>query len=435
MDLNLVDSSMTRQPLDGAFIATSKDGKTVPLDTRTGLPVRITHLQEEDGTLVFQKPSPSHWAFVSPLGSRLLIRGRIRAPWLLELDPRSAQEGWDPRRLLLDAHGAAVDHVALSHDGSLLASLSVDEGRLRVWDRRAGESVSSYSLSADEAGRLVPLVGFSADDERLLLVSRITESEGKVLEWTVRSGEVQSYRIGASGLSEAITRVTSLADSQPGDRLAAGLEVGGNGGTALSGALTRAFGPVNGLEVLEPPPGDFELQDLSLHPTGGLTAVVHDGFRNPVARYQVNMQGSLLLLDPATAEVVHDVPLERGLFRVAYSPDGQWLAIGTRGGHVQVVETTFFTLQLEFVAHAAQVSSLGWTPDGEQLVTASAEGEIAVWDPSGELLDLDARDAWRARRRRMATEPLTPSRSDRDRLDRSAARIEAMCAAGSPRMR
>jgi WD40 repeat protein len=83
-----------------------------------------------------------------------------------------------------------------------------------------------------------------------------------------------------------------------------------------------------------------------------------------------------------TGATLRDVPImQRSLMCAAYSPDGSMLALGTRRGDVLILETAFYTVQMEFHAHRDYVYSLVWMPDGERLVTASGDETLRIWDP------------------------------------------------------
>src|SRR5579883_1200544 len=69
------------------------------------------------------------------------------------------------------------------------------------------------------------------------------------------------------------------------------------------------------------------------------------------------------------------------VFCVAWSPDGQWLASGSRDTTVQVWNPQTRQLQATFRGHDLQVMHLSWSPDGSQIASGSFDDEkVRVWE-------------------------------------------------------
>ncbi len=74
-----------------------------------------------------------------------------------------------------------------------------------------------------------------------------------------------------------------------------------------------------------------------------------------------------------------------GAMATAWSPDGTLMAtsfFGSYGNSVQVWNTTTNKLVLNYTGNADVVGSLGWSPDGKYIVSASYDGSTQVWNAS-----------------------------------------------------
>lgn len=69
------------------------------------------------------------------------------------------------------------------------------------------------------------------------------------------------------------------------------------------------------------------------------------------------------------------------VFCVAWSPDGQWLASGSRDTTVQVWNPQTRQLQATFRDHDLQVTRLAWSPNGSQIASCSFDDEkVRIWE-------------------------------------------------------
>jgi WD40 repeat protein len=68
---------------------------------------------------------------------------------------------------------------------------------------------------------------------------------------------------------------------------------------------------------------------------------------------------------------------------VSWSPDGKWLATGSRDGTAKVWEVAGGRELLTLKGHTSAVWSVSWSPDGKRLATASADETAKVWDAAG----------------------------------------------------
>lgn len=69
------------------------------------------------------------------------------------------------------------------------------------------------------------------------------------------------------------------------------------------------------------------------------------------------------------------------VFCVKYSPDGRFLLTGSRDAHLKVWDASDeYRLERDIVAHMYTINHLDFSPDGKHFVTCSMDKSIKVWD-------------------------------------------------------
>jgi len=248
--------------------------------------------------------------------------------------------------LVLADQNGAVYGVAVSGDGSLIATASVDR-LVRVYDGATGDLL--HTLERHTSG--VATVAMSPDGSRLASggVDRTVQL------WDPRSGE----RIGGQRIS---AEPSQLVFSPEGDRFA------GVGYYSAVGHIWEAGGGG--------PLGEI----------GGHNTRLRSVAWSPDGRWIVSGDGDgvVVLHDANSGETIFTLnAVTDAAEAVAISPDGNQLAVGSGRGVIALYDTATQMLTASWGVHSGQVTSLTYSPDGSLLISAGLDEAIRFWDAPG----------------------------------------------------
>jgi WD40 repeat protein len=360
---------------DGKTLASASEDGTIRIwDAASGKHVRqLTAKGEKFRTLALSPQGPS------------LAAGSWDQP---SLSLWQLDRGDKPRRL--PGHKGGVHALAFSRDGKLLASAGWD-GMIQLSDpdkgavlRRFGEglrgpqgegevSVTALALSAD--GKVVA----SGDHGAVLLWDAAT---GKRIRRMPAVGLVYSVALSADGryLASAsqdkieLWDVATGAELWPGqghrDRLYA-VAFSPDGKLLATGGYDRAvilWEAATG-RLVRRLPHEGQVTSVAFSPDGKTLAA---GSRDK----------TVVLWDPSTGRVRNRLqgPDDEG-FGVAFSPDGQVLAIG--GGMDGVIclrEAATGKVLRRLKGHTGWVGPRAFSPDGKVLASGSVDRTVRLWD-------------------------------------------------------
>jgi WD40 repeat protein len=254
--------------------------------------------------------------------------------------------------------GCDLKGVALDENATARAVCDC-QGAIQLIDLATGEPVGAALAAATDP---VMRVVFSRNREALALVG----GDGTVRLWKPTSGEPVTRTL-ADGLAGM------LGDDQ---QVVIGLGVGpdrttlalyNEGGRLFLWDLSGGTSEARLLEQSGEKPWDASMGDLAFSPDGQVLAV--GGWDTTVRLWQVG-DGRLL-------RVLEGYP--DGVCSVAFGPDGTSLAVGTCSGQVSLWSAVGGQRRGELFGHNWEVYSLAFSRDGALLASGGVEG-VLVWD-------------------------------------------------------
>ncbi|HEV3257262.1 MAG TPA: WD40 repeat domain-containing protein, partial [Gemmataceae bacterium] len=276
---------------------------------------------------------------------------------------------WDPgtgrEEYRFHWHSDGFDYSALSPDGKTVATWSVGLGgkpdyTLRLWDAGTGKEVrvlGKFSLGGGFAQRMA----FSPDGSLLAAPDR----DRTVHLWQVATGKEVHLLKGFQD------QISSMAFSPDGKALAVG--TGGKNGATIRDVATEKE-----LRALKSW-GEADL--IAFSPNGKVLALV------------ASYGGLTQLWDVDTGKALRPlIGTEKGLWCLAFSPDGKFLAGGGIGA--QMADHTVYLWEASpgeqvrrFQGHVSPVWSVAFAPDGRTLASGGSDSMILLWDVTGRVQD------------------------------------------------
>lgn len=242
----------------------------------------------------------------------------------------------------LRGHSEAVNALALSADGKVLASGS-DDKTVKIWNLETG--AVSRTLTGHSGA--VSAVVFSPDGQ--FIASGSWDKTIKI--WNAKTGELVRTLTGHSGL------VNSVAISADSKTLASGSKDGSiRLWNLASGQALRAIGGKNlsVLSVAFSPDG----KSLAAGNSNGTVGLWNAGNGQLIRRYSGHTDG---------------------VWSVAFSRDGSILVSGSWDKSVRIWDARSSDLRGSLSGHSGYVTAVAISGDGKAIVSVGWLGEIKIW--------------------------------------------------------
>ena len=305
---------------DGTLVMVQADRSLHVFDTTTGSPV--SSMTSNEGAMCHVEFSHDGTRIVMGTGGKVV-------------------HVWDARTgsLLFDLPGSeATPFGTFSPDDSLIVTCSWY--RSLLWDGRTGQFIAKLDDSGVDCARFNP-------DGSLLATG-----SGKLRVWNTATRELVAEVPTASS-------VTWVEWSEDGRFIVSAL---GNGTTRIWDASLKPRGsPLMG------GPGSFAYATFM----SGCNRILTAGGDGRLLIW------SLEELRPRALESVQtivDQPVPS-----AFSPDDTRIAVAS-GKEVAVYDERSDEVLLHLVGHTEAVQSISYSPNGELIVTAAADGSVRIWD-------------------------------------------------------
>lgn len=258
-----------------------------------------------------------------------------------------------------EGHSNAVVSVHFSPDGRSALSTAFDSTMI-LWDVATGEAIRTFAGHKNWVFDAV----FSADGTRILSASR----DQTLILWDTASGTPLHTFIGEAGM--ALRVILLASDTQA-------LASYNDGALRLwqlqPQNVVRQFGE-------NAAPAEHAIIDDTVLADGGLLALSADGSLAAAPGGGADAD-QVLLWNVASGEVVRRFAGHGGaVTAIRFSPDGQLLASASADGTINLWDAGSGDMVRALTGHTAAVYDLAVSPDGSQLASGSEDRTIRLWD-------------------------------------------------------
>ena len=326
------------------------------------------------------------------ISSGLLLAQEQIWPELLQ-DPASAHAFWalwelysvNPCRATILAHEPSVRAVAWTPDGSMIASAGEDGG-VTLWDSRTSRQILRIATG-------VPLptaaMQYSPDGTRLVLADR----DGDLHLW-----RTDNYTCVA--LLDAMPVTPKAGEFSPDGTMYAVAGTRGfltvfntadwsyhwRGIVHRADIDSVAFSPDSRSLATASHDSEVRIWDVRARELKrvlrGHEGEVHTVAWSPDGKWLATggRDRTAKLWDAEIGSVVHSFdPSNGSVARVKFSPNGKKLAC-SGWWRLDVIDLDTWVLETSFYGHRRGIFSIAWSPDGASIATGSVDPLIRVWD-------------------------------------------------------
>ena len=251
----------------------------------------------------------------------------------------NTRSGYALRRL--GDHGEIVRRVAFSPN-SLFVATGCDDGAVRIWDYGSGEILHSLNLGSKVWG-----VHFSSDS--LQLAIKLSDT-----------GAICDVQTGAliATLQHERGEGMRLSLSSQGDRTITGTTKG----------KAKIWNTVTGEQLLEfTEHTSGTNSQVAFSPDGAEVAIALDDH-------------TIIACDSWTGQRHQTYQMSSSVWSLAYSPNGDYIAMGSRDGPIRVCNARSGAFLAEFKGHKGGIEGIRFLPDSYSFLSFSAyDKDVRLW--------------------------------------------------------
>lgn len=286
----------------------------------------------------------------------------------------------------LEAHGSPLESVAVSPDGTLLAS-GGDDKSIKIWNLTNRNALRTLTVH----NQAVLSVAFSTDATTLASGSE----DGTIKLWDVATGRLRTF-----GGGDALPSCCIITVSADGSIVASTSQVYT---PSNPDSLVRLWDVRSGQE-LPSLHGPIPFRSIALTPDGETLAAADERgitlWNVGAGRRFLTLPGGWdygltfspdgkILVSASVTKVTHvwDVATGHELRTLnwygdayTFSPDGRTLALAA-GPAIKLYELASGRELRTLVGHDSKVSSITFQKDGRFLFSGSVDGSVRIWDP------------------------------------------------------
>lgn len=326
---------------------------------------------EESAGMGLAEPQPLNTSNAASIGERTTLIGHSGTVSALAFSPSGtllASASWDGTARLWDVtsgteiidfvgHADRVTDVAFSADGARVATASWD-GTVRLWDAATGFELASFAHGAE-----VNSVALSADGTRIAAggINASGGGDGQVHVWDIASG-AQQAAITVSG------PVTDLA-LPGGDQVVIAMQSSGCGTANGSAAI---WSTSTGAPAIEMAGHSGSVSAVAVgggHVAGGGQAGLCSG--SAVIWIWDAASGAL--------QTTLDQGTEAAIRSLAFSAAGDLVASASADGIVRVWSTGGGAPLAVLSGHVSDATSVAFSPSGTLIASGGGDNAIRLW--------------------------------------------------------
>jgi len=253
--------------------------------------------------------------------------------------------------MTLRGHPGGVSAIALSPDGTRIASVGRRDKTIKVWDMSTGNEMSTLRGHSERVFSIV----FSPDGKRIFSASYYN-NEIKAWDPTPAVNR-DKLRLYAGGYM-----ANQVAFSPDGKCIAAA-----SGKRGATGSI-RLYDTHSGADIMTLLGHKAKVRSIAFSPDG---RQIVSGGNNTVLR----------IWNVATGTVEKTLTgHEDGVNSVAFSPDGRRVVSGSDDKTIKIWNTATGDLEKTLTGDENVVYSVTFSPDGKRIVSGGNGGSLRVWD-------------------------------------------------------